>query len=334
MPVELGGMYEKKLRLWSLQRENFNYHNFWSGTDPYSTDEVPLTMHEGFHADNSQSPEAESFHRAAITEQVAEVKAKLIHNVRRNSKRYGALTSSHILSVLAKDLPTDLQHGLLDAIAKDVFSSDIRTLETPSGQLFLYSLSSMTCEDAAAKGKLEEVKHAMAEKIRRESRVATTLTPLSSMFAIFPDIKPVKICSLLNEMQTQLQYRDIKTVSAFSGELYLYCQLHITDKYATLLIRSAVNDACSTIVETVREESRIYPRPTKVSIFTSQVYGIPAATLHPCIVRVLNSPEYSDIRKLVHPESESEYLYSNLHMNEEHAYSLMKWMEEGNHSDE
>lgn len=267
-----------------------------------------------------------------MSEQVAEVKAKLIHNVRRDSKRYGALTSSHILSVLAKGLPADQQHGLLDAISEDEVCSDIRTLATPSGQLFFYSLSFISCEDAAAKAKLEEVKATMAEKIRRESRVTTALTPLSSLFALFPDLQSVKICSLLNEMQTQVQYRDIKTVSAFSGEMYLYCQMHITDTYASLLVRSAATDACSTIVETVREESRIYPRPTKVSVFSSQVYGIPAATLQPCIVRVLNSPEYADIRKLVHPESESEYLYSNLHMTEEQAYSLMKWLEGAKHS--
>ncbi|MBJ6750299.1 hypothetical protein [Geomonas anaerohicana] len=263
-----------------------------------------------------------------MTAQIAEVKAKLIHNVRRNSKRYGALTSSRILTVLAKGLPGELQHGVMDAISAGALASDIRTLITPSGQLFLYSQDYMSSEDAAAKGELEEVKHALAEKIRRDSRVLTALTPLSSMFALVPDIKPVKICSLLNEMQAQVQYRDIKTVSAFSGELYLYCDAHITEKYAGLLVRSAVTDACSTIVDTVREESRIYPRPTRVSLFTSQVYGIPAATLHPCIVRVLNSPQYSDIRKLVHPETEVEYLYSTLHMNEEQAYSLMTWLEE------
>ncbi|MBU5614019.1 hypothetical protein [Geomonas azotofigens] len=217
---------------------------------------------------------------------------------------------------------------MLEAISAGALASDIRTLVTPSGQLFLYSQDYMSSDDAAAKGKLEEVKHAMAGKIRRDSRVLTALTPLNSMFALCPDIKPVKICSLLNEMQGQVQYWDIKTVSAFSGELYLYCDAHITEKYAVLLVRSAVTDACSTIVDTVREESRIYPRPTRVSLFTSHVYGIPAATLQPCIVRVLNSPQYADIRKLVHPETEAEYLYSTLHMNEEQAYSLMKWMEE------
>ncbi|MBJ6800885.1 hypothetical protein [Geomonas propionica] len=238
------------------------------------------------------------------------------------------MTSSRILSVLAKGLPGELQHGVLEAVSTGALASDIRALVTPSGQLFLYSQDYMTSDDASAKGKLEEVKHAMAERIRRDSRVITALTPLNAIFTLCPEIKPVKVCSLLNEMQTQVQYRDIKTVSAFSGELYLYCDAHITEKYAGLLVRSAVTDACSTIVETVREESRIYPRPTRVSLFTSHVYGIPAATLHPCIVRVLNSPQFSDIRKLVHPETDAEYLYSTLHMNEEQAYSLMKWMEE------
>lgn len=290
-------------------------------------------MQEGFHAEHSQSAATRSYHQTGITDQIAEVKGKLVHNVRRNSKRYGSLTSSRILSVIAKGLPGDLQHGVLESVSKDAHSSDIRTLTTQSGQVFLYSVTYMSSDDATAKGKLEEVKHAMAERIRRDSRVLTQLTPLNTMFALIPEVKPVKICSLLNEMQSQLQYRDIKNVSAFSGELYLYCDQHITDKYAALLVRSAVSDASRTIVETVREESRVYPRPTKVSLFTSQVFGIPASTLQPCIVRVLNSPEYSDIRKLVHPATEAEYLYSTLHLNEENAYSLMKWLEEGNHAE-
>lgn len=291
--------------------------------------EVSMTMHEDFLGNHSHSPAAQAFHRTSISGQAAEVKAKLIHNVRRNSKRYGVLTSSHMLTVLAQDLPADFHRPLLESISHDPFCSDIRTLLTPSGQLFFYSIAHMSSEDAATKVQLEEVKLTMAERIRRDSRIATALTPLCTMFAQFPEITPVKVCSMLNEMQTQTHYRDIKTVSSTSGELYLYCDAHITEKYATMLVKSAASDACQTIVDTVREESRLYPRPTKVSAFTSQVYGIPPTTLHPCIVRVLNSTEYADIRKLVHPETEAEYLYSNLHMTEEQAAALMKWLEEG-----
>ncbi len=296
---------------------------------PVSLCEVSMTMHEDILSNHSNNPAAQAFKRTSVSGQAAEVKAKLIHNVRRNSKRYGVLTSSHILTVLAHDLPADSHHPLLESISHDPFCSDIRTLLTPSGQLFFYSIAHMSSEDAATKVQLEEVKLTMAERIRRDSRIATALTPLCTMFAQFPEITPVKVCSMLNEMQTQTHYRDIKTVSSTSGELYLYCDAHITEKYATMLVKSAVSDACQTIVDTVREESRLYPRPTKVSAFASQVYGIPPTTLHPCIVRVLNSTEYADIRKLVHPETEAEYLYSNLHMTEEQAVALMKWMEDG-----
>ncbi|TGU72535.1 hypothetical protein E4633_09535 [Geomonas terrae] len=288
-----------------------------------------MTMHEDFLGNHSHSPAAQAFHRTSISGQPAEVKAKLIHNVRRNSKRYGVLTSSHILTVIAQDLPANFHCPLLESISHDPLCSDIRTLVTKSGQLFFYSIAHMSIEDAATKGQLEEVKLAMAERIRRDSRIATALTPLNAMFALFPEITQVKVCAMLNEMQTQAHYRDIKTVSSTSGELYLYCDAHVTEKYASMLARSAVSDACQTIVDTVREESRLYPKPTKVSAFTSQVYGIPPTTLQPCIVRVLNATEYADIRKLVHPETESEYLYSNLHMTEEQAVALMKWLEEG-----
>lgn len=264
-----------------------------------------------------------------LNQQLAEVKAKLAHTVRGNAKRYSALTPLHILTVLAKQLPVEVQRSVVTEMSAEEPYRDIKTFITPSGQHFLYSLLHITPQQAEAKGCLEEVKHLIAEKIRRDSRVATALTPLGTLYDLLPDIKPVKICSILNEMQTRDVYRDLKTVAACSGELYLYCDLHITEKYAALLVRAAVNDACSIIVDTVREESRVYLRPTRVSLFTSQVFGIPPAALHPCIVRVLNNQECGDIRKLVHPETESVYLYSNLHMNEEHAHSVMRWLEEG-----
>ena len=265
-----------------------------------------------------------------ITAQVAEVKSKLAHTVRSNSKRKSLLTPLHITTVLAKHLPLHARQSLLTEMAHDAHYSDIHTITTtPSGQVFLYSVTNMSHKEAFAKAHIEEVKHVIAEKVRRDSRVSIVLTPLGALYALWPEIKPVKICSLLNEMQTQTCYRDLKTVAACSGELYLYCDIHITEKYAALLARAAVNDACTTIADTVREESRIYPRPTKVSLFNSQVFGIPSGSLQRCIVRMLNGPEFTDIRKLVHPTTEAEYLYSNLHLNEQHAFSVMNWLEGG-----
>lgn len=264
---------------------------------------------------------------ASLTAQLAEVKAKLANTVRSNAKRHYTLTSIHIATVLAKHLPSHVQKTLVADLAEDTQYGDIKTITTASGQLFLYSAAHISHSEAIAKGHLEEVKHVIAEKVRRDSRIATTLTPLGALYALWPDLRPVKICSILNEMQTQNCYRDLKTVSALSGELYLYCDLHITEKYAALLVRTAVNDACTTIAHTVREESRIYPRPTKASMFCSRVFGIPSNSLQHFIVRVLNRPEFSDIRKLVHPETETVYLYSNLHMNEEQALSVINLME-------
>lgn len=263
-----------------------------------------------------------------LIDQAAEVKAKLAHTVRSNAKRQRGLTSAAILSILSKHLPLHVQRSLLGEMLQQTAYGDIKSVVTPSGQTFLYSLTHITPREAAAKGQLEEVKHVMAQKIRRDSRVGTVLTPLGALVALWPEMRPVEVCAILNEMQGQTFYRDLQTVAACSGALYLYSELHITGKYAALLARSAVNDACTIIADTVREESRIYPRPTNALLFTSQAYGIPAERLQHYIVRVLNNAEFQDIRKMVHPETEAVYLYSKQYMNEEHAFSLMKWLEE------
>lgn len=286
-------------------------------------------MYMGYETEASHAHEGYTLDGIAVSVQVAEVKTKLAHTVRKNARRHCSLTPGQLLKVLAKDLPIDAQQALLAEMLQEAVYSDIKSVITASGQLFLYSLTHMTTMEAEAKGHLEEVKHVIAEKIRRNSRVTTSLTPLGALYSLWTELKPVQVCSILNEMQTQACYGDLKTISACSGELYLYSERHITDKYAALLVRAAVNDACQMIVHTVREESRIIPRPTKIGTFTSHVFGIPATSLQPCIVRVLNKPEFSDIRKLVHPETEAVYLYSSMYMNEERAYSVMKWLEEG-----
>lgn len=286
-------------------------------------------MHMGYETDAINAIGSVALDVVAVSGQVAEVKTKLAHTVRKNARRHCALTPGQLLKVLARELPTEKQQTLLEEMQQETQYCDIKSVITTSGRLFLYSLAHITPMEADAKGHLEEVKHVIAEKIRRDSRVSTALTPLAALYRIWSELKTVQICSIVNEMQTQPSYGDLRTISASSGELYLYSERHITDKYAALLARAAVNDACQMIVHTVREESRIIPRPTKIGTFTSHVFGIPATSLQPCIIRVLNKPEFSDIRQLVHPETEAVYLYSNMHMNEEHAFSVMNWLEEG-----
>lgn len=286
-------------------------------------------MHMEIQTEALHTHDGQSLELIGVCDLESEVKSKLAHTVRSNARRHKALTPSSLVKLLARDLPLSTELSLVAKMSKESSFGDIKAIITPSGQVFLYSLNHMDPREADAKGRIEEVKHLIAEKIRRDSRVTTALTPLGALYTIWPDFKSVQICSILNQMQTQGIYRDLKTISASSGELYLYSELHLTEKYAALLVRAAVHDACATIVQTVREESRIYPRPTKVSIFTGQAYSIPAASLQPCIVKILNNPEFTDIRKLVHPGNEAVYLYSNLHLNERQACSIMKWLEEG-----
>lgn len=264
----------------------------------------------------------------AAGKEITAVMAKFAHTVRNNAKRRGSLTSGQMLTLLAKGLPEDVQKTLPNEMQCEAGYRDIKTIMTSSRQLFFYSLAHMSASEAEAKGRIEEMKHIIAEKIRRDSRITISLTPLNAIYALWPELQTVKICSILNEMPAQECYADVKTVSACSGALYLYCDRHITDKYAVLLARTAVNDTCTAIAQTVREESRIYPRPINITAFTSQIFGIPPASLQPCIVRVLNLPEFSDIRKLVHPDTQAVYLYSNQYINEDQAFSVMKWLEE------
>ena len=276
---------------------------------------------------NYEQPAVE-FHSQEMA-QAREIKAKLARAIRSNSKERGALTPADTISALAPGTPLEMQCALLAEMATEDTYSDIRAVATPSGLIYFYSQVHVWPEEAAAKCKVEEVKFLVMEKVRSDSRCRVALTPADDLHALCPELEQERFAAILDEMQAEARYADLKSVTACNGEIYLYSDMHMTGKYAALLARAAASDPCTAIADTVREESRIYPRPTKVDLFKSQVFGIPSGSLEATITWVLKKEEFDDIQKLVHPLTGAVYLYSRQHMTERHASSVMDWLEVG-----
>jgi len=90
----------------------------------------------------------------------------------------------------------------------------------------------------------------------------------------------------------------------------------MTGNYAQILARVEENDPCFTISETVREESKIYPRPTNIETFKYGLFNINRDELDTHIARTME--QYPDI-KLLRASSGGVYLYSTLYMTEDQA---------------
>jgi hypothetical protein len=103
----------------------------------------------------------------------------------------------------------------------------------------------------------------------------------------------------------------------------------MSDYYALLLTRVAAQDPCATIAETVRDESKRYPRPTNVLLFMEKLFGMKEADLKASISALQRRPEFSDIKTLVHPTTGGFYLFSSRYLDEDTASSMMDWQEVG-----
>ena len=259
------------------------------------------------------------------------VKALVAEKVREDS-RERALTPDDVIA----DLDIDLRYGKIDVadllteIAADERYLDIKAITTVTGLVFAYSDSYLPDDEALAKSVVEEAKFILASAIRADSLDKMILTPVSELYAMAPDADPAIIDVLLTGMPSEARYADIQKATAADGAVYYHSDTYLTASYAATLMLAMAGDHFVTIAETIREESRIYPRTTNVTIFRDQgVYGIPAGDLDTVLWNLLRKPEYADIKRIVHPVTRAIHLYSSTYINEASAWAMMDWEEVG-----
>lgn len=269
---------------------------------------------------------------AEIKAKTEAIKARIAEKVRGDSQERSALTPEDSIA----DLDDDFRFGrtavsavLAEMAAEDCYR-DIKAITTATGLIFVYSDTYIAADNAAAKSLVEEAKSILAGAIRADSLNTATLTPLGALYALASDTDTKIIDALLKGMQTEARFADIKMVTASNGDVYFHSDKYLVGNYAITLLMAMAGDHCATIAETVREESRVYPRTTNVAIFREQqVYGIPPTDLEAIVAEMLRKPEYADIKKIVHPSTGAVHLYSNRYINEERAWAMMDWDEVG-----
>ena len=255
-----------------------------------------------------------------------DLKEAIAERIRTDCRDLGILTSEDTLVGLVPGQEHEAVSAALAEMVKDPGYADIKAVTTASGLVFFYSERHIKVAEAAAKSLLEEVKFRIGGKVRADSRDTQILTPVDPLYA---EIGWDKSAYRPDEIQKDPRYADVKTVTAATGEQFFYSTRHMSDYYALVLARVAAHDPCATIAETVRDESRIYPRPTCVLIFREKLFGIDEADLKAVVDKILERPEYSDIKMMVHPTTGGVYLYSSLYLNADNAWYKMDWQEVG-----
>jgi len=105
---------------------------------------------------------------------------------------------------------------------------------------------------------------------------------------------------------------------------YFYSELLMTHSYAEMAARACNANACLVIAETVRDDSRIYARPTPIVIFRDAPFQIPQDSLSQALEDMRGDPRYSDVGS-VWASDDSRFLFSSIYLYPAQAESLAEW---------
>ncbi|TFH29788.1 MAG: hypothetical protein E4G97_06725 [Deltaproteobacteria bacterium] len=258
---------------------------------------------------------------------VEEIKARIAEKVRADGKERAAVTPYEVVLALVPGSQQDGITAILEGMAADDRYADIKAVTTASGMVFFASMKYIEAAQAIDICRIEELKFLIAEKVRADSRDDVRLSSPADLQALAPEMEQGGIAVILEEMRTEDRYADVKTVTSPTGEVYYHSDRHMSGYYAVVLSRVAAKDPVATVAAMVRDESRIYPRPTCIQFFTEPMFGIPACDLKAVFDAMLQKPEYVDIKLMVHPETGAAYAYSSEYLNGDAAFELMHWVE-------
>jgi hypothetical protein len=260
-----------------------------------------------------------------------EIYTRIGKKVREDSEKRGSLTSLFALDALTPEPELmKIEVNLVEMVLDERYK-DIKFAVTPAGNTYVYSETYITKEDADILAQNEEYGAVIAEKIRDNSKRQAKLTSIDSF--ISPDIENKteqveQLRTALEELSADERYLDIKPTPVPNKGNYYYSDRYITANYAEILARTEANDPCMQIAATVRNDSKLYPRPTNVLFFTDPVFGLGPEKLDVYIDELLAKPEYGDI-KLVRASNGAGYLYSDLYLTEAMVKADAEWNEVG-----
>lgn len=121
---------------------------------------------------------------------------------------------------------------------------------------------------------------------------------------------------------------DIRRMAGERGEVYYFSAESMTEAYALHLFRVEEHDLIKLVADTVRDESRLYPRPTDLRVFSEPPFSLGPADIDGIIARIAVQPDTADI-KTCSASNGAVYLYSDRYLAPLYAERLAEWIEVG-----
>lgn len=155
--------------------------------------------------------------------------------------------------------------------------------------------------------------HSAAAKLTRADEL--TIEPIA--------LSRDEIAGKLESIKSFEEYHDICVIEGSQAK-YLFSDQHMTRNYAKMLARVEDKDLMALIAGSVRDESRIYPRPTRVTLFAEEPFRLAGSDFDTVLQQMQANPEYSDIKEF-RDSRDNRYLCSEQYLSLDHALGLAEW---------
>jgi hypothetical protein len=123
------------------------------------------------------------------------------------------------------------------------------------------------------------------------------------------------------------QNDDLRQAAGRDGFIHYYSNRTMTDAYAGILFLKQ-DDPLRMMAETIRNNSRIYPRPIPLNTFAESPFDLTREEIEACLQRMAGDETYRDIAR-TQTSIGTHFLYSTLHLEPDHASMLAEWYDVG-----
>ncbi len=208
-----------------------------------------------------------------------------------------------------------------ESVKPDEAASSVQT----SGTTGEAAASLAAAKDAAAAAWTALLVEAI--RLASKERRLTALSELKSRFPLPEDLAETFPGGPASALENAADARDLRMLAG-SSETWYFSDLSMTGTWATYLMRLEEKDTLRLIADTVRDESKTYPRPTDLRFFNDPPFSLSDRQLHEALGMMELRPDLADIKRC-RASNGAVYLYSNLHLVEALAETLTEWIEVG-----
>lgn len=136
-----------------------------------------------------------------------------------------------------------------------------------------------------------------------------------------------EVLTVIDELKEREEFKDIYSIK---GEkvIYLFSDKYISNNYAKMMILVEEKDLLKLVAETVRFDSKAYPRPTDSKLFSYNPFKLSEEEFNEALNQLKTKPQYSDIKE-TRASNNALYLYSDTFLSKPHADSLAEWIAVG-----